>query len=350
MNYFSRFYEWFRVYVLAVPWRLIVFVLVIFLAVLPILQPGPYILRLLTTACIFGVFAASWDFLSGFVGQVSLGHALFFGISAYTSSFLNIHLDLPPWLTIPIAATVSMILGTLLCLPALRLRGIYLTLFTLALPLILSGIVHGLPDYTGGDMGLSGISPMFPTEFLNCYLVFLSMIVSVFIMWKLTDTKSKIVRTGIIFRAIREDEITARSSGIYTTKYKIFAFAISGLFCAIAGGLYAHYLRVVGPSVFALSFSFNAVIWTVFGGVGTIYGSLVGVFILFPFTELLCLNPVGQQIRFLLQAVLMIVIILFMPQGITIWIRDKLERECPRCKTLNTTIRSSCRICLAPLR
>jgi len=174
------------------------------------------------------------------------------------------------------------------------------------------------------------------------------MTVSVLIMWKLTDAGSRYVRTGLLFHAIREDEIAARASGINTIRYKIVAFAAGGFFAGIAGGLFGHILKTVGLGVFSLTMSFQVIIWVVFGGIVSIYGAVVGVFTLFPLVELLQGTPLVPY-RFLIMAGTVILILLFMPEGIAVRIRDKIEERCPRCKVTNVAWRRECRACGASL-
>jgi branched-chain amino acid transport system permease protein len=274
---------------------------------------------------------------------------LFFGVAAYSSALLNKHFGLSHWVTIPIGSLASVLVGFIACIPALRLRGFYLGLVTLAFPVILSGIIFIFPDFTGGELGLYGLESLYGSKILQYYIVVLVMLCSVFIMNKLTSGRSKIVRIGVILHAIREDEITARASGIDTTKYKLIAFAISAGFAGIAGGLYAHYIRVAGPSTLDLFFSFQPIIWTIFGGATTIYGAVAGVFILYPLTEIACLNEVAERMRFVGLALILILTPLFMPEGITVWARDKIEVKCQRCKAINISMRRQCRVCRAPL-
>ncbi|MGD0855757.1 MAG: branched-chain amino acid ABC transporter permease [Dehalococcoidia bacterium] len=338
-----------RVEVLSIPWRVISIVFVLLLALLPIIVQEPYVLRIITFCAIYAIFAASWDLLSGFTGQLSLGHALFFGLSAYTTALLAINLHLPVWVTIPIGTLMAVAGGMIMCLPALRLRGFYLALVTLAFPIILSGIIDAFPDFTGGDVGLSGLSGLTGSRIGDYYLILVIMLCSVLIMWKLTDTSSKMVRMGLILRAIREDEISARASGINTTFYKIIAFATSGFFAGIAGGLYAHYLKVVGPSTLDLMLSFQPVLWTIFGGIGTIYGAVAGTFIVYSVVNVVGLTAIGEKIRFIAQAVMLALVLLYMPEGLIPWIRDHIEVTCPRCKLVNFTARHHCRACRAVL-
>jgi len=341
-----RLFKDFQGDVLAVPGRLIALVFLVLLFFIPLITQQPYTLRILILSNIFVIFAVSWDFISGYTGQINFGHAMFFGVAAYTAALLNKYLGLEPWATIPIGALAAVLAGVVMCLPALRLRGPYLSLVTLALPLILLGVIKAFPEVTGGEHGISGVAALSDSRVLDYYISVLVMIPSVMIMWKLTDAKSALVRTGIILHAIREDEIATRASGINTIRYKLFAFIVGGFFAGIAGGLYVHFLKVAGPSTLSLMMSFQAIIWTVFGGIVSIYGAVVGVYVLFPLMEFLRVIP---ELRVIIFSIVVILILLFMPEGIAVWIRDKLEEECPRCKLSNASWRRTCRACGASL-
>ena len=348
-GYLFFLYKWIQGEYLSIPGRVIAIVFVAALFVLPLLSTHPYLLEILTLTGIFAVYAASWDVLAGFTGQVNLGHALFFGVGAYTVSFLNLKLGLPPWVTIPAGAIMAVVVGLMIGLPALRLRGFYLSLVTLGFPIVLTGIILMFPDYTGGELGLYGVASLSGSTVFNYYLILIIMLLSAYIMYKFTDAESKIIRIGVILHAIREDEIAARTSGINTVRYKLLTFAVSGFFAGIAGGLYAHTIRMSGPSTLELLFSFYAILWTVFGGLATIYGAIAGTYILYPLTEFLRLFQLAGSIRFLVMAIVLIVILLFMPEGLSIWVRDKIEVKCPRCKLDNMVLRTSCRACGASL-
>jgi len=331
--------------VLAIPGRLLALIFFMILFFIPFFfqgSAGSYYLRIFIFANMYVIFAVSWDLLSGYTGQLNFGHALFFGVAAYTTALLNIHLDWQPWATIPIGALAGVIAGLVVCLPALRLRGPYLALVTLAFPLILLGIIFAFTDFTGGELGISGLDRISNSRTTDYYISVAVMIVSVMIMWKLTDAGSSLVRTGIVFHAIREDEIAARASGINTIRYKMLAFALAGFFAGIAGAFHAHFMRIAGPSNLELTLSFQVIIWTVFGGITSIYGPVVGVYILFPLMEFLRAAP---EVRYLIFAGIVVVMLLFMPEGIAVWVRDKIERECPRCKLSNIAFRKTCRAC-----
>jgi branched-chain amino acid transport system permease protein len=340
---------WFRKSILVIPGRVIALIFIIFLLVFPIFSTNEAILRIIIFSLIYSLYAVSWDTLAGFTGQVNLGHALFFGVAAYASAMLNQYIGLPPLLTIPMGSLAGALVGLIGGLPALRLRGFYLGLVTLAFPIILSGIIFIFTDFTGGEAGLYGLSSLSDSKNSSYYIILATAGCSIFILYKLTDARSRILRTGLLFRAIREDEMTARASGIDTIKYKLLAFVMSGFFAGIAGGLYAHYIRIAGPGTLELSFSIQAVLWTIFGGMATIYGPIAGVFILYPLSEYIRFLPHGEEIRFILLSLILICSLIFMPEGITVWIRDKLETECTRCKVMNMATRRTCRACRAPL-
>ncbi len=348
-HYIRLIYQILRGELFEIPGRVIAFVFIISLLILPLISSQPYFLRIMTLAAIFAIYAASWDLLAGFTGQVNLGHALFFGVSAYVGGKLNLMFGLSPWLTIPLGGICAVIVGLVAGIPALRLRGFYLGLVTLALPIILTGVIFIFPEFTGGELGLYGVQRLSSSRVTDYYIIVIIMLLSVFVMYKITDAESKYLRTGLILHAIREDEITARASGINTIRYKLMAFAASGFFSGIAGGLYVHYMKIAGSSTLELFFSFQAILWTIFGGMTTIYGAVAGVYLLFPLIEFLRILPRGDDIRFILFSVLLILVLLFMPQGLTTWVRDKIEVICPRCKLINIALRHNCRACRASL-
>lgn len=327
--------------VLVLPGRVAVLLFVAVLLGLPLVIDNAYLLRIMILTSIFAIFAASWDLLSGFTGQVNFGHALFFGMGAYTSAILNKSLQIAPWGSIPLGGLAAVLAGLVIGIPCLRLKGTYLALTTLAFPIILMGIVFAFPDFTGGELGISGIERLTTSRVASYYLCVGIMLIFCFIMWKITDSN-----IGIIFHAIREDELAVKAAGINTTRYKLMAFCLSGLFAGLAGGLYAHFMRIAGPSTLEVGLSFQVVIWSIFGGVATIWGPVGAVFFLFPLLEFFRLWP---EFRMLMFALVILVFLLYMPEGIFPWLRDKLEQECPRCKVRNHAARRACRVCSADM-
>lgn len=339
--YLKKLYKIVRNEVLVLPSRVIVALFFIVLLGLPLVTQDPYLIRIIILTSIFAILVASWDLLSGFTGQMNFGHALFFGVGAYSSALINLHAHIPPWGSVPLGAIVAVLAGLIVGIPCLRLKHTYLALTTLAFPIILTGVIFALPEYTGGELGVSGLTRFTNSLLGNYYLHVGAMLVLAVVMWKITDSN-----TGIIFHAIREDELAVKASGINTVFYKLLAFCLSGFFAGIAGGLYAHFMRIAGPSTLEVSMSFMVVIWAIFGGMATIYGPIAAVFILYPLLEFFRFWP---EYRTMIFAGVVLVILLYMPEGFIHWIRDKVEKECPRCKIRNVATRKNCRICTADL-
>jgi branched-chain amino acid transport system permease protein len=344
MYWLKRGWAELRNEVFVLPSRTLVLLWVAALLLLPWVYGDPYVLRIVTMTCIFAIFAASWDLLAGYTGQVNFGHALFFGAGAYTSALLSLKLGLSPWATIWAGAAVALVFGFVVGYLCLRLRGSYLSLATLAFPLIALGVLFAFPDFSGGELGISGLRRLTVTPASNYYVAAISMLVIIFALWIFADSKF-----GIVLHAIRDDEVAARASGINTLRYKLMVFAIAGAAAGFAGALFAHYLRVAGPSTLEVALSFQVVIWGIFGGVATVYGPVAAVFILYPLTE--WLGSWGQfgQLRLLVFAVIVLLVLLFMPRGLTPWVRDKIETQCPRCKQRNPSWKKICRLCGAGL-
>jgi len=331
--------------VFVLPSRTAVLLWVLALLALPVVYSDAYVLRILTMTCIFAIFAASWDLLAGYTGQVNFGHALFFGAGAYTSALMSHKLGITPWATIWAGAAVAALFGFAAGYLCLRLRGSYLSLATLAFPLIALGLLFAFPDFSGGELGISGLRRLALTPVTNYYVAAVSMLAVVFGLWAIADS-----RFGIVLHAIRDDEVAARASGINTLRYKLAVFGICAAAAGLAGALFAHYLRVAGPSSLEVALSFQVVIWGIFGGLATIYGPVAAVFLLYPLTEWLGSFKAFGELRLLIFASIVLLVLLFMPRGLAPWLRDKIEVQCPRCKQRNGAWRSVCRLCVAPLQ
>src|SRR5206468_6310274 len=169
------------------------------------------------------------------------------------------------------------------------------------------------------------------TPVTNYYVAAVSMLAIVFGLWAIADSKF-----GLVLHAIRDDEVAARASGINTPRYKLTVFALAAAAAGFAGALFAHYLRVAGPSTLEVALSFQVVIWGIFGGLATIYGPVAAVFLLYPLTEWLGSFRAVGELRLLIFAVIVLLVLLFLPRGLAAWGRDKIETQCPRCKQRNT--------------
>lgn len=325
------------------PSQLLLMIGLIAFILMPVFFNDPHTLRLLIMMNILAMFASSWNLVTGYAGQLVLGHSLFFGVSAYVSAMLNTNLDWSPLASIPAGTLAAVLTGLIAGYPALRLKGIYLGLTTLAMPVVLAGIVIVFSDFTGGEMGIVGVSLLSKNRIVFYYITLLVLVLTVFAIYKITRSK-----TGLIFQAIRENEMTAQASGVNTTYYKLLAFCLSGLFAGLSGGLYAHFIRVVGPSVLSFSFSFEPIIWSSFGGVATVMGPVVGVFILVPAIEEL--RAVLGENASLVYYIILGIVVIFAPGGVMRSVLNRIEKKCPQCESANFAFRRHCRNCKKPLK
>jgi len=243
------------------------------------------ILHLLLFASIYVVLTLSLNLIIGFTGQVSLGHAAFFGIGAYMGSVMVTYMDLPYILSFFAAFCAAGIVGVLLGIPTLRLKDDYLAIVTLGFGVIVTIVILNI-DYLGGPDGIFGIpSPVIAGNKLATKLEFFIfnwsvMAVTILFMYRITRS-----RVGRALKAIRDDEVTAQVMGINTTKYKILAFGLGAAFAGAAGSLYGSYIHYIQPHDFGLSASILVLCMVVIGGMGSIPGSIIGAFLLFLLPE-----------------------------------------------------------------
>jgi branched-chain amino acid transport system permease protein len=252
--------------------------------VFPLISGNEYYLGIFITANILVIFAASWDLLAGFAGQTSFGHSAFLGIAGYVTSAMVRYYGQPWWMSMFLGAAVAVLLGLIIGIPSLRLRGPYFALGTLAFTLILIELFRSatLQPWLGGSEGVSGVPPLSYDPVFEYLVVLTLMIVSILAMIAISNS-----RVGTVFKAIRDDETSAEASGINTTKYKLVAFMISAFFAGIAGSLYALHFRGVSPEVYSTLYSFYAIVMATLGGIATIYGSVGGAYFFIFLTEFL---------------------------------------------------------------
>ena len=337
--FLKRIYSSFATNVLDVPPRLWAFLLFLLLLFIPMAKPEFYILGIVIVAFIFAIFATSWDLLVGRAGQVSLGHALFFGIGAYFSAFLSRFYGLPIWVTIPLCMLLCAFVAILLGFPCLRVKGPYLTLVTMAFPLILAVIFFSLPTPYGGEGGIANIPSIFPIEFFTergfpsgqlpgeahyaqrvaeYYIILFLLLVSSIILYKIAHSK-----TGIVLVSILDDESASKACGINVIKYKLLAWAISAFFAALAGCLYAHHIQSTPPTtVLGMTTSFYPVIMTILGGIGTIFGPIVGSFTIWSLMEIF---ESAEELRYIIYVSVLVVFIIKWPKGVARSIVEKLD-------------------------
>jgi branched-chain amino acid transport system permease protein len=285
--------------------------------VLPALLPHPFVLTLGTQAVVWALLAASWDLLSGYTGQVSFGHAGFFAVGAYAAATATKHAGLSPWLGLPFGATVAGALGLLAGFPALRLRGHYLALVTLGLAEIVRLVAQNWLALTGGPFGIHDFAtyPGLPGGALALrqgrYLVTLAVAaLAIGAMAVVCEG----TRAGRAFRAIREDEVLAATLGINTTAFKLAAFGLSAAFAGLAGALYAYDVQLVSPSVASAATTSLVIGMAVFGGLGTLWGPVLGALLLFGVSE--ALRFVGVVYNLIAVGLVIMVFVIFLPRGL----------------------------------
>lgn len=278
-------------------------------------------LRQFTLAMIFSIFAASWDLLTGISGQISFGHAIFFGISGYICAYFISFQNFPTWISIILGALIAVLLGFLIGILLLRLKGPYLALGTLASSLVLLKLflMGSLSFILFGSEGISDYRIQISENPVVEYLIIYALMVISFIAI-IQISKSKF---GTILQSIRDDETGADASGINTTRFKIYAFMLSALFAGIAGACYATYTGTVNPTGnFGAVLSFYAILMASLGGLATIRGSALGAFF-FIFLEYSLIAAGAEIYVNLIFAVILILVVRFSEHGI---LKPVLER------------------------
>jgi branched-chain amino acid transport system permease protein len=293
------------------------------LLIFPLLRDvvGSYWLIVMFSTCVIALMALSWDLLAS-VGLVSLGQALFFGVGAYIAGGLNAAFRLPPLLTIPLGTILGALLCVLILYPVLRLRGIYFALITLTLPLLIQRVIEAT-KILGGTEGLSALTPL-PDIRIALYLTIAALLVTLFGFRRLTDSDF-----GLVLKGIRDNDRSVIASGINVYWYKAQAVFIAGLPAAFAGALMTHQLQFVGMPAFATDYSILPLTGAIVGGVGTFAGSMLGVFLLVPISELF--RGFGTW-RVVIYSVILVIFVVGLPEGIFHYIRRRyhqLERRVP---------------------
>ncbi|MEG1418116.1 MAG: branched-chain amino acid ABC transporter permease [Oscillospiraceae bacterium] len=267
---------------------LLAVVFVAALCTLPFWGLSKFAMRLAVFSGIYILLATSLNFISGIAGQVSLGHAAFFGIGAYTSALLALKLNMDFSLCILAAGIVSALIGWLVALPAMRLSGGYLAIVTLGFGQIVYIVLLNWIDFTRGPMGLVGIpSPVyFGFKFREpkyYYFIVLALCIVVLLIFKNLINS----RFGRNLRAIKDDEIAASAMGVNIYRNKVNCFAISSAVAGIAGSLYAHFMLFIDPSKFVGDESTAILSMVVLGGLGSMKGSIIAAILLTLLPELL---------------------------------------------------------------
>ncbi|OCP20908.1 MULTISPECIES: branched-chain amino acid ABC transporter permease [unclassified Ensifer] len=303
--------------------------LLLVLAALPLLQLTGnynYVLHLVLFTASYVVMASGWNILGGFAGYVSLGHAVFFAIGGYFSGMLLARLGISTILTAPLAGLVAAIVGYLIGLITLKVRGPSFIISSIALLMIVR-ILFDHWTFVGGANGLSLPINDLPVLWAKVpyYYAFIAM--AAFTVWATYRIKHS--KFGLGLRAISKDEIKAESAGINTRFYKVLAFALSAFFVGMSGAVWGEYLTYLRPNIFLIILvSANLVLMCILGGKGTIAGPVIGAILIVAINELFVATMGASEINILGTGLVMAVGLMFFPLGVigTLARKDKLPR------------------------
>ena len=276
---------------------------------------SPYWQKVLLSVAVFAMLAISWDILAQ-SGMISLGQALFFGMGAYVSGVLNHYLGWHPLVTIPIASVLGGMICTLILLPVLRLRGIYFSMVTLIIPLMLVRIIEATKIF-GGTEGLHGLAPLQP-EWLIPYLIMGALMAVLFGFRRMMDSDY-----GLVLKGIADNDRSVMNAGINIYWFKTQALFISSSIGAFAGAFLTHVYLFAGMPVFALDYSILPIAAAVVGGPGNLAGATLGAFILVPLSELL--RGIGG-LRIVFYGLFLVIFIVVLPEGIFHYIQRKYQQ------------------------
>lgn len=293
--------------------KLLLPALLLLLLVLPVIGLSTYMMHVLILVIMWSVIGMAWNLLGGYCGQVSFGHAAFFGVGAYASGLLYSKLGLSPWWGLPLSIAATVLFAFILGLIVLRLRGPFFALATLASGEIMRVTSENWVNLTGGTVGILIKERTWVEKTWYYYIILLISVITFFIVKKIAESK-----LGYYFIAIREDQDTAESLGINTTLYKTLALCISAGLTGIAGSFYTNYMGYIDPHVaFALhDISIITIMIVMVGGVATYLGPFVGAVIMVLLAEFIRSIPGLGAAHQTLFGILLIIIIIFLPNGI----------------------------------
>jgi len=271
-----------------------------------------YYITILITIAVYALLAHSLNIITGRAGQISLGHAAFFGIGAYTAGMLYSKAGIPFWIDVPLAALGAGFVGALLGIPCLRVRDDFLAITTMGINFVVEAVFLYIPFF-GGAMGVGGINlpgwfgrEVTKTEYLFLILAALALIY----LFDFLLSRSWI---GLAWDSIREDETAAEAMGVDVVRFKVMAFVLGSALAGLAGGFYAHFLTFIMPQNFGFGQSIVILCMVVFGGIGTRWGPLLGAMILGILPEVS--RPI-MEYRTLVYGVLLVLMMRFQPSGL----------------------------------
>lgn len=298
----------------------------------PLIVTNTYILGILIVVGLYAIISEGLGLLMGFAGQVSFGQAAFYGLGAYTAAVLATRYHCPPFLCVLMAPLLPTLVAVVIGRPILRLREHYLALATLGFGILTFSLFNELTGYTGGPSGLTGIpylgiGPLVADNDREYYYIVWS-VLALTLTATANLTRSP---TGRAFRAIHASEQAAEAIGINTALLKLQAFGMSAFLAGLAGGLYSFWVTFVSPAPFGFTASMEFALMAVLGGLGTIWGPVLGAAIIVGLTEFLrfavplILPTAGGEFEIVFFGVIFVLIMLLRPQGILLPRRGRAE-------------------------
>ena len=293
--------------------------LVVVLLLLPLSRPlvggtYNYVMQMATITMMWVALATSWNLIGGYAGYISLGNNVFFGIGGYLAGAMLVYQGWSPFLTAILAGVAGFGVGLVVGLITLRTRGPAFIIATIAL-LLMAELIFDNWEFVGGANGFSLPLPQFPREWARApfYLAMLATAAgSVVLSWKVAHTKF-----GLGLRALAEDEVKAEVLGINTRRYKIIAYALSGVFPAAAGAIWGYSLTYLQPSIFfTIGIAAQMVLMAIIGGRGTVAGPVVGAILLVALNEASVSQFGSSELNIVVTGIILIVVLLFFPNGI----------------------------------
>ena len=293
--------------------RIFPLIAALLLALVPFLGLSSYLMHILILVIMWATIGMAWTLLGGYCGQVSFGHAAFFGVGAYTSGMLYSKLGLSGWWGLPASVVVVALFALFIGFVCLRLSGPFFALATLAMGVIMRIVAENLVDVTGGDLGIMIRERTWIDKTWYFYIMLAIAVATFFTIRKIIES-----RLGYYFVAIREDQDAAESLGINTTLYKTISLCLSAVFTGMAGAFYMNYMGYIDPKVvFALhDISIITIMVVMVGGVATFGGPVVGAMIMVLLAEAIRSIPKLGAAHHIVFGILLIIIIIYLPNGI----------------------------------
>lgn len=304
--------------------------LLLFLAAIPIFVEAPYVIFVLNVACINIILVLALNFILGYAGQVFLGTIAFFAVASYAHALLFAKLGWGFWACLPVSIVVTAAMSLVIGIPTLRVRGAYLALMSMGFIIVVGDVIKNWMSFTGGVWGIPGIPRPHLGSFelsSNLHMFYLCLAFATALAWLSLLIEDS--RYGRAFMAVRDDQLAVEMVGVSSTYIKVLAFVICGVYTGVAGSLFASFNVYISPEIYSFNYNSIFLCMLVVGGLSSVPGSVLGSILLTAAIEIL--RPLKERYLTPL-ALLIIIILLFEPAGLVIFIEQafaSLRRRLP---------------------